>query len=294
LNENKNYNINNYRYVIDSLNKEKNCLYESYPGYKNNYFEHKSISPFGEYDNMNCLLMRVISLLIISKLKVENNKIDIKVINELNEKYKQISKDVNNKLDINLSSLIDVFLNSLKDANYLVNNKNTIIELYSDFNENVVNKINDLRKNLKYQNFEELIKLNELFNKNKYFYFFLYGNLTSKLLDIISDHKKESNDIANMKTKLNEIFKTPLINSLRELQNKIDELLKEKDNTSNKEVFWDYENDINTYFKDYTVEKEITDEFKEFANKMKVKHSELFTDMKKNSKYVVDYIKQIL
>ena len=294
LNENKNYNISNYRYAIDSLNKEKNCLYESYPGYKNNYFEHKSISPFGEYDNMNCLLMRVISLLIISKLKVENNKIDIKVINELNEKYKQISKDVNNKLDINLSSLIDVFLNSLKDANYLVNNKNTIIEYYSDFNENVVNKINDLRKNLKYQNFEELIKLNELFNKNKYFYFFLYGNLTSKLLDIISDHKKESNDIANMKTKLNEIFKAPLINSLRELQNKIDELLKEKDNTSNKEVFWDYENDINTYFKDYTVEKEITDEFKEFANKMKVKHSELFTDMKKNSKYVVDYIKQIL
>ena len=294
LNENKNYSINNYRYVIDSLNKEKNCLYESYPGYKNNYFEHKSVSPFGEYDNMNCLLMRVISLLIISKLKGDNNKIDTKLITELNEKYKEISKDVNNILDINLSSLIDTFLNSLKGANYLVNNKDKIIELYSIFNEKVVNKINELRKNLKFQNLEELIKINELFNKNKYFYFFLYGNITSKLLDIISDHKKEINDIANMKTKLNEIFKTPLINSLRELQNKIDELLKEKDNSSNKEVFWDYENDIKTYFKDFTVEKEIIDEFKEFANKMKVKHSELFIDIKKNSKYVVDYIKQIL
>ena len=291
LNENKNYSINNYRYLLDSLNKEKNCLYESYPGYKNNYFEHKSVSPFGEYDNINCLLMRVISLLIISKLKISNDKIDIKVITELNEKYKQVSKDVNNQLDINLSLLIDVFINSLKDTKYLVDNKDNIIGLYSYFIEQVVNKINELRKNLKYQNLDSLIKLNKTFNKNKYFYFFLYGNITSKLYDIISDHKKESNDIANMKTKINEIFKTPLINCLRDLQNKIDELLKEKDN---KEINWDYENDIKTYFKDFTLEKDVLDEFKEFSNKMRVKNSELFTNMKVNSKYVVDYIKLLL
>ena len=291
LNENKNYSINNYRYLLDSINKDKNCLYESYPGYKNNYFENKSVSPFGEYDNKNCLLMRVISLLIISKLKISNDKIDVKVITELNEKYKQISKDVNNQLDINLSLLIDVFINSLKDAKYLVDNKDNIIGLYSSFIEQVVNKINELRKNLKYQNLDSLIKLNESFNKNKYFYFFLYGNITSKLYDIISDHKKESKDIANMKTKLNEIFKTPLINCIRDLQNKIDELLKEKDN---KEIYWDYENDIKTYFKDFTIEKEVLDEFKEFSNKMKVKHSELFSGMKASSKYVVDYIKLLL
>ena len=291
LNQNKNYRTNNYKYLLDYLNKEKNFLYESYPGYKNNYFEHKSITPFGEYDNINCLLMRVISLLIISKLKINNDKIDINVIAELNEKYKQISKDVNNLLDINLSLLIDVFLNSLKDAKYLVDNKDNIIGLYSNFIEQVVNKINELRKNLKYQNMDSLIKLNELFNKNKYFYFFLYGNITSKIYDIISDHKKESNDIANMKTKLNEIFKTPLINCLRDLQNKIDELLKEKDN---KEINWDYENDIKTYFKDFILEKEVLDEFKEFSNKMKVKHSELFASMKVSSKCVVDYIKLLL
>ena len=294
LNENKNYNINNYRYLLDSLNKEKNCLYESYPGYKNNYFGHKSISPFGEYDNMNCLLMRVLSLLIISKLKISNDKIDVKLITELNEKYKQLSKDVNNQLDINLSLLIDVFINSLKDAKYLVDNKDNIIGLYSTFIEQIVNKINELRKNLKYQNLDSLIKLNESFNKNKYFYFFLYGNVTSKLYDIISDHKKESNDIANMKTKLNEIFKTPLINCLRDLQSKIDELLKEKDNKDNKEINWDYENDIKTYFKDFPLEKEVLDEFKEFSNKMRVKHSELFTGMKASSKCVADYIKLLL
>ena len=141
---------------------------------------------------------------------------------------------------------------------------------------------------------EELIKLNEIFNKNKYFYIFLYGNITSKLLEIIADHKKESNDIGNMKTKLNEIFKTPLINCLRDLQNKIDELLKERDNLSNKEVIWDYENDIKLYFKDYTLEDEVTTEFKSFANKLKVKHAELFEGMKKSSKFVIDYIKQIL
>ena len=58
LNENKNYKEDNYRFILDSLNKKNNCLYESYPGYKNNYFEHNSVSPFGEYDNVNCLLMR--------------------------------------------------------------------------------------------------------------------------------------------------------------------------------------------------------------------------------------------
>ena len=294
LKKNKNYKETNYRFILDSLNKKNNCLYESYPGYKNNYFEHKSVSPFGEYDNMNCLLMRVLSLLIISKLKIDNKNIDIKSIEELNEKYKKISDEIKNTLDINLSALIDIFINSLKDAKYLVTNKDKIIELYSHFNEVVVNKINELRKNLKFQNLEELIKLNEIFNKNKYFYIFLYGNITSKLLEIIADHKKESNDIANMKTKLNEIFKTPLINCLRDLQNKIDELLKERDNLSNKEVIWDYENDIKLYFKDYTLEDEVTAEFKSFANKLKVKHAELFEGMKKNSKFVIDYIKQIL
>ena len=131
-------------------------------------------------------------------------------------------------------------------------------------------------------------------SKNKYFYFFLYTNVTSKLLEIISDHKKESNDIANMKTKLNEIFKTPVINCLRDLQNKVDELLKEKDNLANKEVIWDYENDIKTYFKEFTLEEDVISEFKNFANKSKVKHAELFTEMKNDSKKIVDYIKQIL
>ena len=294
LNENKNYSKDNYRYIIDSLNKEKNCLYESYPGFKNNYFEHKSVSPFGEYDNMNCLLMRVISLLIISKLKVSNDKLDIKLITELNEKYQQLSNNANNKLDINLSQLINIFLNSLKDANYLVNNQDKIIELYSYFSEQIINQINEYRKNLKFRNLEALIKLNELINKNKYFYFFLYGNITSKFFDIISDHKKESNNIANMKTKLNEIFKIPLINSLRDLQNKIDDLLKEKDNINNKEVIWDYENDIKLYFKDFTLEEEVFSEFKEFANKIKVKHSELLDELKVSSKRIVDYERQIL
>ena len=294
LNENKNYKEDNYRFIMDRLNKKNNCLYECYPGYKNNYFDHKSVSPFGEYDNMNCLLMRVISLLIISKLKISNDKVDKKLISELNEKYKQISNNVNNQLDINLSLLIDIYLKSLDDANYLVNNKDKIIELYSYFRGKVVDKINEFRQNLNFQNLEGLIQINELFNKNKYFYFFLYGNITSKLFEIIADHKKESNDIANMKTKLNEIFKTPLINSLRDLQNKIDEILKLKDDIKNKDVVWDYKSDIVSYFKDFTLEEEVLSEFKNFANKMKVKHSELFDGMKVSSKRIVDYIKQIL
>ena len=291
LNENKNYKESNYRFILDKLNKENNCLYELYPGYKNNYFEHKSISPFGEYDDINCFLMRIISYLIIVKLNTENKNIDINVVTELNEKYKEISNKVNNKFDINLSSLIDIFINSLKDSKNLLDNKDKIIELYSYFSEQIISKITEYSKNVNYNSLEIMTKLNELINKNKYFYFVLYTKITSKFYDIISEHKKESNDIANMKTKFNEIFKTPLVNSLKELQNKLGELLKLKDI---KESLWDYENDIKNYFKDFAIEKEVDEEFKAFANKMKVKHSELFDSLKTDALRIVEFVKQML
>ena len=291
LTENKNYNENNFRSTLDSLNKKNNCLYELYPGYKNNYFEHKSISPFGEYDDNNCLFMRIISYLLVTKLNIENKNFDINATIELNNKYKEIANKVNNKLDINLSLLIDIFLNSLKDTNYFLNNKDKIVELYSYFDERIIKKMNEYRNILNFHNLEILSKLSSLFYKNRFFYFFLYTKITSKFLYFISDHKNENNDIANMKTKLNEIFKTPLINSLRDLQNKIDELLKQKNNKENE---WNYENDIKTYFKDFNLDEEVFSEFKGFANKMKVKHSELFEDIKTEAKYIVDFVKQIL
>ena len=291
LNENKNYKEDNYRFILDSLNKKNNWIYQSYPGYKNNYFEHSSVSPFGEYDNINCLLMRIISYLIITKLNDDNKNIDINIISELNNKYKEIANKVNNKLDINLSLLIDTFINSLKDVNYLLNNKDKIFELYSYFDEQIIKKINEYKNNLNFNNIEIIFKLNELIYKNKFFYFFLYTKITSKLIEIISDHKNENLDIANMKTKLNEIFKIPLLNSLRDLQNQLDSLLKQK---NNKEVLWNCENDIAKYFKDFNMDEEVVSEFKGFANKMKVKHSELFENIKNDTKLIVDFIKQIL
>ncbi len=120
---------------------------------------------------------------------------------------------------------------------------------------------------------------------------YIKRNKTSKILGFISDHKNDSNDIANMKTKLNEIFKTPLLNSLRDLQNKLDELLKQK---NNKENLWDYESDLKKYFKEYNLGEELLSEFKGFANKMKVKHAEVFENIKNDSKLIVDFIKQIL
>ena len=291
LNENKNYKEDNYRFILDSLNKKNNCLYESYPGYKNNYFEHKSVSPFGEYDDMNCLLMRIISYVITTKLNDDNKKIGLNIITELNNKYKEIASKVNNKLDINLSSLIDVFINSLKDANYLINNKDKIFELYSYFEEQIIKKINEYKNELAFNNFEIISKINNIIYKNKFFYFFLYTKITSKIIDIISDHKNESIDIANMKTKLNEIFKIPLLNSLRDLQNQFDLLLKQK---NNKEVLWDYQQDITKYFKEFNMDEEVLSEIKGFANKMKVKHSELFENIKNDSKLIADFIKQML
>ena len=288
LNVNKNYSENNYRYTLDSLNKKNNSLYNLYPGYRNNYFEHESVSPFGEYDNKNVLLMRLLSILLISKLKIN----DIKSVTDLNEKYKQLSNDMKNNLDINLSLLIDFYLNCTKDIKYLVENKDKLIELYKDLTQEVITKINELRKEVNYKNYDFIIQINETFYKNKYFYIFLYSNLTSKLQNLISEHKKESNDIANMKAKLNEIFKTPMVNSLRDLQMKLEELVKNKDKDT--EASWDFEKDIKNYFTDFTLEEDVTAEFKNLSNKIKVRHGELFEEIKDNSKKVADYIKQII
>ena len=231
--------------------------------------------------------MRLLSILIISKLKIN----DIKSVNELNEKYKQLSK-INNSLDINLSLLIDFYLDCSKDIKYLVENKDTLFELYKDLKEEVINKISELRKEINYKNYDTIIQLNKIFHKNKYFYIFLYANIISKLQSLISEHKKESNDIANMKTKLNEIFKTPMINSLRDLQMKLEELIKNKDKDT--EALWDYEKDIKNYFIDFILEEDVTAEFKNLSNKIKIRHGELFKEIKENSKKVADYIKQII
>ena len=222
---------------------------------------------------------------------MDNKNIDINTITELNNKYKDISNKVNSGLDINLALLIEIFINSLKDANNLVNNKEKINELYNYFNEEIIKKINEYRNNLNFHNLEVLSKLNNSIYKNSYFYFFLYTKITSKILDVISDHKNDNNDIANMKTKLNEIFKTPLINCLRDLQNKLEELLKQK---NNKESMWDYEKDTKEYFKEYILDEEIISEIKGFANKMKVQHSELFEEIKNEAKLIVDFVKQVL
>ena len=39
LTQNENYSKDSYRCEIDSLNKNNNCLYKLYPGYKNNYIK---------------------------------------------------------------------------------------------------------------------------------------------------------------------------------------------------------------------------------------------------------------
>ena len=149
-----------------------------------------------------------------------------------------------------------------------------------------------MRKEINYKNYDTIIQLNKIFHKNKNFYIFLYANITSKSQSLISEHKKESNDIANMKTKLNEIFKTPMINSLRDLQMKLEELVKNKDKDT--EALWDYEKDIKSYFIDFILEEDVTAEFKNLSNKIKVRHGELFKEIKENSKKAADYIKQII
>ena len=98
---------------------------------------------------------------------------------------------------------------------FCFNNKDKIFELYSYFDEQIIKKINEYKNELTFNNFEIISKINNIIYKNKLFYFFLYTKITSKIIDIISYHKNESIDIANIKKKLNKIIKIQLLKIIK-------------------------------------------------------------------------------
>ena len=219
LTKNENYSRDSYRCEIDSLNKNDNCLYKLYPGYKNNYIKECDCKPFGQYDSYEYLTMRLLSMVTLSYIE---NKEQLKIFNE---KYLQSSKAVNSQLDIILAELTEKMMISLDSVETFTSNQNAIFELYTKFDDIVIAKLKELKSSIQYNQLAKVSDLVSFFNEMKYFYFVNFTNVTSKFIDFITQHKKELDDPMGLKAKFNEKYKSPLINSLRDLAKSLDNLI---------------------------------------------------------------------
>ena len=296
LKKNPNYKRENYRNEIDTLGKENNCLYKLNPGYKNNYIENCDISPFEKYDNDSFLLMRILSIIVSSKVLKLNEKDteSIKQVKELNNKYLEISKENKSELDINLCDIISYLLEIYENLEKIMDT-DKITKLFEIISK-IETNLKDKRNKLKYNDFTSVSDYIKEFKDFKHFYIIPFTNVTSKYEDFITDHKKELKEPQSLKAKINEIFKSPIINELRETEKFLDDLISK----CHKEDYfgWNYEEELN---KEKLLDIEVEDIKKQLINcatdilfKIDEKHKDLFKDIKDSCKRIIDYIKQLI
>lgn len=290
IKKNVNYCRDNYKYEIDSLNKENNCLYKLYPGYKSNYIKECDTKPFEKYESYDFLSMRLLSLVTLTYLN------DVAKLKEYNDKYIQIATQNNSEYDILLSSLIDKMIISSESVEKFLEKKDEILGLYNKFGDTIIAKINELQKNIAYTKFNLIAEMVSFFNEMKYFYLINFTNVSSKLVDFITKHKKEIPDAQTLKAQFNEKYKSLLINSLRELGKVLDNLINEgqkKDFSACKGgVLYEENNLILT--EDAEFKKQMLQQGNGFSYLITLNIRDIFKEIKDYSKRIDDYIRQMI
>ena len=296
LEKNPNYKRQHYRNEIDCLGKENNCLYKLYPGYKNNFIENCEISPFDKYDNYSFLLMRMISIIVTSRLLKlkENDNDEIKKIKEDTKIYFDYSKENNSELDICLCNIISYLFEVYENSEKIIDTEK-IIKLFEIISK-IISNLKEKRNKIKYYDFSSISDYIKEYNEFKNFYIIEYTNVTSKFIDFISDHKKEIKEPQVIKAKLNEIFKSPIINELRETEKFLDDMISKCHKEDN--LGWNYEEELNKEnilnIDDEDIKKHLMNSAKDIQFKIDEKHKEIFKEIKENCKRVIDYIKQLI
>ena len=123
-----------------------------------------------------------------------------------------------------------------------------------------------------------------------------FVNVTSKYEDFITDHKKELKEPQLLKAKINEIFKSPIINELRETEKLLDDLILKCHKEDN--FGWNFEEELNKEkildIEDEDIKKQLTNCGNDILFKIDEKHKDLFKDIKESCKRIIDYIKQLI
>jgi hypothetical protein len=220
LKKNSNYAKGNFKYLIDTIEKET-AIYEEYPSYKNNYLNQTDVDVFGIFNDMKYLslfAMNKLSYYSLSTNTAVNNK-------DLYEEYKQLTST----FSVNSHSQVDQFSFRLENYtqtlyelyNQFINNVDVISEdglnkFYSDFKNDIIDSL--LKVKLQYSNSDECINILAKKSYVEYLNIFTRQHLTSiclitsKLLDLINNNKKTLKDKAgNLKSTIINLFKSPLI-----------------------------------------------------------------------------------
>jgi hypothetical protein len=215
--------ILNIKYTLDILINEENNIniYSS-----NNSLQDMSIN-FDDKDGLDK------GLLPMSKMNSNKSNIIIKEEEESNEKEGKTiyeSKQAKSKYYSTLRSVDSGSMSS--------NVKEISIEIIKD----VSNKINEMRKFSDFLNFEyedeEFFK--DIFSKIRELFYIYIMHIFDPLVELIKNKNKEQSDLVNkvqivLKNEVNDVLENSILirkvleDNYQQLQNKIDELIKEKE-----------------------------------------------------------------
>lgn len=183
-----------YRYDIDYVNKQGNCLYKDYPSYKNSYIQRKDRGIFGKYGKEDYLkeqfLKRILHLLFFKKLQAKERFTFNKEIEIFFEEYKKFSSDEVSFTLLSLIKHLSVDSSELKGIlskeESILNIKHVLYTYISHLNENLTSKSNM-----------------EVYLYEGFIDFYLLSRL---LKEIIQDYTKEiKENLSLLKTILSEI-----------------------------------------------------------------------------------------
>ena len=284
LTTNQNYSKGNYRYEIDRLNKNNNCLYEYYPGYKNNFIPNCGISPFGKYDSYEYLILKMLNIITLNYFSYSNYE-ELKKYTVL---YKQAASDLKSELDEILVNYIELIVSAVQSVNDFNKNINNVYEQLSKIQTIIVSKISEFKNGLSFDKYNKISTIVNEFGEMKYFYFVPFTLVTGKLLDFVLDHKKEIEDMHGIKAKINEKYKSPIINMLKELSKVIEEL----NGNCHKEGFEGSQGGKTISDLVGDIDEKIVKKANDMNYKIDQAHKDVFKEIKDYCKKIEDYIKQ--
>ncbi|MCQ2815689.1 MAG: hypothetical protein MJ252_00335 [archaeon] len=285
LSENENYDPDNYKFKIDSLNKENNCIYKYVPGYRNNFLKHTDVKAFEEYEDINYFKTKLLSILILNSID------DIPTLKTYSEQYSKFATEANIPVDILIAELYKKVVEHCEnmDVDKFINSLDSILEILKKIKENLMDSLLTKAKSLKFGGYKGIKDFCYSFYEIKHFYLIQLGSIVSKFVKTILENKKAAAKYKTVKEKFNDGFKSPFINSLKEIEKILEDLLAHIHQENANEIEEELKT-VNEQFKTHFNEKE-TQIMKDELGKLDEFHKEKFKEIKDYCKKLEDFIK---
>ena len=274
LEKNENYNKDNFVYQIDRINKEKNCLYSKVPGHYNNYSVERGEKIYKEYVKEDFLKTRLLCI----TLTMDISSIDE---NNLNE-YLRLSEANKYQTDVVIAKLLKFLTSIRKDVENLDKEIEGVYKVYSEYKEFAIDKLVQMKSQIKYGNGEELSEFMKFYNDFKFLYVTPLANVTGGIVGFIDSKKKEIMNAKEVKMKLNSLFKAPLVQALRDLGKEAETMVSK----AHKEGVIDSE-----MIKEISDTEEAKKNFSKLIDTLEETHKGVFKDLKASCSAIDNYVR---